>query len=404
MMNYSRNPIKHVWLAITVVVFLFAAGRQGAFGQTNTFPSSGNVGIGTASPAVPLHVSSASLGQRITFTDTSSFGGLVIYEGSTQKANFTFTGSASGSSYIGGANTLQIWNAASGPIILGTNATERLRIDGSGNVGIGTTTVPSWTSNYKVLSMNSIGFGIAAGNSSANNGNFLSENAYYDGAWKYTTTNPASVFTFAGGTQNIRVAGSGTAGSNITWISALSVDNSGSVGINKASPNASYKLDVNGDTNVTGNLNATGTITGGNIQAKYQDVAEWVPSSEQITSGTVVVLDTTKSNQVISSSEAYDTRVAGVVSEQPGIALGESGAGKVLVATTGRVLVKVDASQGPIHIGDLLVTSDVPGVAMKSEPVKVGKRMMHLPGTLIGKALEPLEKGSGKILVLLSLQ
>jgi hypothetical protein len=41
---------------------------------------------------------------------------------------------------------------------------------------------------------------------------------------------------------------------------------------------------------------------------------------------------------------------------------------------------------------------------MKSEPVKVGSRMMHLPGTLIGKALEPLEKGSGKILVLLSLQ
>jgi hypothetical protein len=117
-----------------------------------------------------------------------------------------------------------------------------------------------------------------------------------------------------------------------------------------------------------------------------------------------VILDSTKSNQVISSSEAYDTRVAGVVSEQPGIALGESGAGKVLVATTGRVLVKVDASRGPIHIGDLLVTSDVLGVAMKSEPVKVGSRMMHLPGTLIGKALEPMEKGSGKILVLLSLQ
>lgn len=41
---------------------------------------------------------------------------------------------------------------------------------------------------------------------------------------------------------------------------------------------------------------------------------------------------------------------------------------------------------------------------MKSEPVKVGGRLMHLPGTLIGKALEPLEKDSGKILVLLNLQ
>src|SRR6185503_12140029 len=128
------------------------------------------------------------------------------------------------------------------------------------------------------------------------------------------------------------------------------------------SPHGTGNVILNGNTNVTGNINLTGTIN-----AKYQDVAEWVPSSEQLASGTVVVLDSTKSNQVISSSQPYDTRVAGVISEQPGIALGESGAGKVLVATTGRVLVQVDAGKGPIHIGDLLVTSDVSGVAMKSE-------------------------------------
>src|SRR5260370_27502336 len=101
---------------------------------------------------------------------------------------------------------------------------------------------------------------------------------------------------------------------------------------------------------------------------------------------------------------SYDRGVAGVISEEPGIALGESGNGKVLVATTGRVKVKVNARGAPIHIGDLLVTSDVPGVAMKSVPVNVGGRLMHMPGTLIGKALEPLEKGCGTILVLLSLQ
>src|SRR5260370_33585486 len=74
------------------------------------------------------------------------------------------------------------------------------------------------------------------------------------------------------------------------------------------------------------------------------------------------------------------------------------------VATTGRVLVNVDATNGPIHIGDLLVTSDIPGGAMKSEPITIGNRKMHMLGTLIGKALEPLEKGSGKILALLSPQ
>jgi hypothetical protein len=68
------------------------------------------------------------------------------------------------------------------------------------------------------------------------------------------------------------------------------------------------------------------------------------------------------------------------------------------------VRVKVDASKGAIHIGDLLVTSDVSGMAMKSEPILIGGRQIHAPGTLIGKALEPLEKGKATILVLLSLQ
>ena len=128
------------------------------------------------------------------------------------------------------------------------------------------------------------------------------------------------------------------------------------------------------------------------------------PASELIPIGTVVVLDSTKTNHVIASAQTYDTRVAGVISEKPGLVLGESGENKVLVATTGRVRVKVDASRGPIRIGDLLVTSDTPGLAMKSEPVTLGGIQIHRPGTLIGKALEPLERGSGSILVLLSLQ
>jgi hypothetical protein len=76
----------------------------------------------------------------------------------------------------------------------------------------------------------------------------------------------------------------------------------------------------------------------------------------------------------------------------------------VLVATTGRVKVKVDATNGGINIGDLLVTSEKEGVAMKSVPVDIGGVHMHRPRTLIGKALEPLASGTGEILVLLSLQ
>jgi hypothetical protein len=174
-------------------------------------------------------------------------------------------------------------------------------------------------------------------------------------------------------------------------------DTTGNIGIGTMSP--TKPLDVVGD------INASGTITGGNIVAKYQDVAEWVESSQELPAGTVVILDPSKANQVVAATQAYDSRVAGVISLRPGIALGEQGEGRVLVASTGRVKVKVDASAGPINIGDLLVTSDKEGVAMKSVPVEVaGGVRMHRPGTLIGKALEPLAQGTGEILVLLSLQ
>ena len=66
--------------------------------------------------------------------------------------------------------------------------------------------------------------------------------------------------------------------------------------------------------------------------------------------------------------------------------------------------VKVDATHAPILIGDLLVTSDVAGTAMKSEAVEINGRKFHQPGTVIGKALQPLPSGRGEILVLLSLQ
>ena len=247
---------------------------------------------------------------------------------------------------------------------------------------------------------------------------YILGSAGYAGNVGIGTTNPYSKFHVSGGDisidagQGIRKAGdnwiigystslpgiaigSGTASDQVTVTAGgserLRILSNGNIGIGKTDPTAA--LDVQGD------IKASGVI-----HARYQDVAEWVPSSEQLAAGTVVVLDSTKSNQVISSTVSYDTRVAGVVSAQPGITLGEKSDGKVLVATTGRVRVKVDATKGPIHVGDLLVTSDVPGVAMKSEPVNLGGVQLHRPGTLIGKALEPLAKGKGEILVLLSLQ
>jgi hypothetical protein len=66
---------------------------------------------------------------------------------------------------------------------------------------------------------------------------------------------------------------------------------------------------------------------------------------------------------------------------------------------TGNVGVGTASSEAKLHVvGDLL------GVAMKTRPVELGGGAIHRPGTIIGKALEPLEKGTGEILIPLSLQ
>jgi hypothetical protein len=202
----------------------------------------------------------------------------------------------------------------------------------------------------------------------------------------FSRTNSSAAITF--GTRN-------TGG---TLAERVRISEAGNVGIGMT-PAGTNKLDV------AGAIHATGTITSdAGITAVYQDLAEWVPAGESLDPGTVVVLNRAKSNEVVASTSPYDTTVAGVVSLHPGIVLGKGAADKAQVATTGRVKVKVDATRGAIHVGDLLVTSDVAGMAMKSVPVEVGGISMHRPGTIIGKALEPLSGGVGEILVLLSLQ
>lgn len=68
------------------------------------------------------------------------------------------------------------------------------------------------------------------------------------------------------------------------------------------------------------------------------------------------------------------------------------------MAVVGIVPCNVSAENGAIARGDLLVTSSTRGYAMR------GSDAARLTGAVIGKALQPLASGKGKIEVLVTLR
>jgi hypothetical protein len=99
--------------------------------------------------------------------------------------------------------------------------TERLRLDSSGNLGLGVTPSASWGS-YKVIQLGEQGVlsGYATGAGVLN----IGANFYWDGSgYKYLTTNPATLYQQNAGAHNWRVAASGTAGNAISFTQAMTL-------------------------------------------------------------------------------------------------------------------------------------------------------------------------------------
>ena len=154
------------------------------------------------------------------------------------------------------------------------------------------------------------------------------------------------------------------------------------------------KIDNSGNISVSGDIQLIGADC-----AEAFDLSESMIAVEP---GTVMVLD--QDGKLRVSEEAYDRKVAGVVSGagdyRPGIVLGRSAtqAQKPPIALIGKVYCKVDASYGPITVGDLLTTSDTPGHAMRAENISQSF------GAVIGKAMAPLTTGQSLIPILIALQ
>ena len=115
--------------------------------------------------------------------------------------------------------------------------------------------------------------------------------------------------------------------------------------------------------------------TGAKLQATYADLAEYYTSDNDYPTGTVVMIG---GDQDVTIAKGYgNTAVAGIVSENPAYLMNSTCQGtRVAVALQGRVPCNVI---GTIKKGDLLIASQINGVATSSKDPK--------PGSIIGKAL-----------------
>lgn len=144
------------------------------------------------------------------------------------------------------------------------------------------------------------------------------------------------------------------------------------------------------------------TITGGSDLSENFEINA---AKDELQAGMIVSIDPKNPGELVLAREAYDNKVAGIVSGAGGVKTGmlmsQAGTkadGKHPVALTGRVYCQVDASYGAIQPGDMITTSSTPGHGMKATDRE------RAFGSIIGKAMTGLTEGKGLVLVLVSLQ
>jgi len=164
--------------------------------------------------------------------------------------------------------------------------------------------------------------------------------------------------------------------------------------------------DSGGTTRITLDPQVTG---GGRVITPVLEITGGSDLSEQFDihgdakPGMVVSIDPNAEGKLVIAYQAYDRKVAGIISGAngvlPGMLMGQHGSaanGDHPVALTGRVYCFADESNGTIAAGDLLTTSDKPGHCMKVTDHR------RAQGAILGKAMGKVN--NGMVLVLVSLQ
>jgi len=234
---YRQNGAAHEWHSAASGT----AGNTIAFTQAMTLDASGRLGIGVTSPGVALDVQNVS----------------------TTQIRAVMTG-------VNGAETRMLGDTLSGAIgtysnhefAIKTNALTVAVFSTSGNLGLGVT--PSAWSSIQGGAFQTSGAGAIW--STGVTDVFLSQNAFFNGSYRYVSTNAASAYRQLAGVHQWFTAPSGTAGNAISFTQAMTLDASGNLGIGIASPSTRIHA-------VGGNIRLDSTSDGNNGILQIRDTA-----------------------------------------------------------------------------------------------------------------------------------
>ena len=207
---------------------IYAAGSmRGSFSNsglavTGTLSATGNLALGGASIAGNINAGTGSGVATSYLQGGSAAAGGSAYVGQRAGSNSYALGDAG--AILGGAETSDtvFYSYSTNNQRFYTSGVERMRIDASGNLGIGVT--PSaWGTNYKVIEgAAAVTFAIASANA---NGTSLFSNLVgtNPSVYTYKTTNAASYLAIFGNTLSFATAASGTAGNTAAMGTTLQI-------------------------------------------------------------------------------------------------------------------------------------------------------------------------------------
>lgn len=386
-----------------------STGNTGMYGATAALSGAGLLGDNTnGGEAVTGRTSSSSVatGAVVGRNDGAGYGVSGFVATNTSGTGIGVLGRVGISGSTGIAGHFENLNAANAKTAL------EAVTNGTGSGATITNTNSSNTSN--ILHVTSNGPGVIADHSLGNAGNFFVNNTGAVAAGVRGEVN--SIFGNAG-TAGVYGVASGTGGYagyfehtettgfGIT-LQVVSRDQGYAMVVDHEGTGDLAVFQASGFNRVRFDRSGRGFFDGG-TQNSGADVAEAFDvegASADYEPGDVLLISTTLDRTVVKCREAYSPLVAGVYATKPGVLLTEEESagsvlvGKVPMGVVGVIPTKVCDENGPIHRGDILVTSSRPGYAMKADPEKLK------PGQAIGKALEPLDSGTGKIKVLVNVK